>query len=79
MKKCPHLECYFGAQGMFGIPKAGQIDYTRVVNLDLGSVTASVFGPKTATGSYRAGQPENTLYRTVQRSCQGRWFQQETG
>ena len=31
---------------MFGIPKAGQIDYTRVVNLDLGSVTASVSGPR---------------------------------
>ena len=40
------LESYFKAQGMFGIPKAGQIDYTRVVNLDLGSVTASVAGPR---------------------------------
>ena len=40
------LESYFRAQGMFGIPKAGQIDYTRVVNLDLGSVTASVAGPR---------------------------------
>ena len=40
------LESYFKAQGMFGIPKAGQIDYTRVVELDLGSVTASVAGPR---------------------------------
>ena len=40
------LESYFKAQGLFGIPKAGQIDYTRVVNLDLGSVTASVAGPR---------------------------------
>lgn len=40
------LESYFRAQDMFGIPKAGQIDYTRVVNLDLGSVTASVAGPR---------------------------------
>lgn len=40
------LESYFKAQGMFGIPKASQIDYTRVVELDLGSVTASVAGPR---------------------------------
>lgn len=40
------LESYFRAQEMFGIPKAGQIDYTRVVELDLGSVTASVAGPR---------------------------------
>lgn len=40
------LESYFKAQGLFGIPKAGQIDYTRVVNLDLGSVSASVAGPR---------------------------------
>ncbi len=40
------LESYFKAQGMFGIPKAGQIDYTRIVELDLGSVTASVAGPR---------------------------------
>lgn len=40
------LESYFKAQGLFGIPKAGDIDYTRVVNLDLGSVTASVAGPR---------------------------------
>ncbi|MDL2284157.1 aconitate hydratase AcnA [Oxalobacter sp. OttesenSCG-928-P03] len=40
------LEGYFRAQGMFGMPQAGQIDYTRVVTLDLGTVTASLSGPK---------------------------------
>ncbi len=37
---------YFKAQGMYGIPKAGDIDYTRVVHLDLTSVTPSLAGPK---------------------------------
>ncbi|MDO9023383.1 aconitase family protein, partial [Zwartia sp.] len=32
------LEAFFKAQGMFGIPKASEIDYTRVIKLDLGSV-----------------------------------------
>lgn len=46
------LESYFRAQEMFGIPKAGQIDYTRVVELDLGSVTASVAGPRRPARPY---------------------------
>ena len=40
------FEAYFRAQGLFGIPKAGEIDYTRVVKLDLGSVAPSLAGPK---------------------------------
>ncbi len=40
------FEAYFKAQGMFGIPRAGQIDYSSVVTLDLGSVTPSLAGPK---------------------------------
>jgi len=37
---------YFKAQGLFGIPKAGSIDYTQVLDLDLGSVVPCVSGPK---------------------------------
>ena len=40
------FEAYFKAQGLFGVPRAGQIDYTKVVELDLASVTPSVAGPK---------------------------------
>ena len=37
---------YFKAQGLYGIPKAGQIDYTKEVSLDLGTVAPSLAGPK---------------------------------
>jgi aconitate hydratase len=37
---------YYKAQGMYGVPQAGDIDYTRVVTLDLASVTPSLAGPK---------------------------------
>ncbi|HUR81133.1 MAG TPA: aconitate hydratase, partial [Thermoanaerobaculia bacterium] len=37
---------YYQAQGMFGIPRKGQVDYTKVLELDLSSVRASVAGPK---------------------------------
>ena len=40
------FEAYFRAQGLFGVPQAGDIDYSRVVTLDLGSVTPSLAGPK---------------------------------
>jgi aconitate hydratase len=35
------FEAYFKAQKMFGVPKAGEIDYTKVVTLDLGTVAPS--------------------------------------
>jgi len=37
---------YFKAQGMYGIPKAGDIDFTRVLELNLTDVTPSLAGPK---------------------------------
>ncbi|WP_205960396.1 aconitate hydratase [Ramlibacter henchirensis] len=40
------LEAYFRAQGLFGIPLAGEVDYSQVVKLDLGDVTPSLSGPK---------------------------------
>jgi aconitate hydratase len=40
------FEAYFRAQGLFGIPKDGAIDYSSVVTLDLATVTPSLAGPK---------------------------------
>ncbi len=40
------FEAYFRAQGMFGVPMAGDIEYSQVVKLDLGQVTPSLAGPK---------------------------------
>ncbi|HVT04360.1 MAG TPA: aconitate hydratase [Thermoanaerobaculia bacterium] len=37
---------YFKAQKLFGIPKKGEVDYSQVIELDLGDVTTSVAGPK---------------------------------
>ncbi|WP_421885261.1 aconitate hydratase AcnA [Methylibium sp.] len=40
------FEAYFKAQKLFGVPKAGDIDYSAVVKLDLGTVAPSLSGPK---------------------------------
>src|SRR5688500_14976146 len=40
------FEAYFKAQRLFGIPKAGAIDHSEVLGLDLGSTMPSLAGPK---------------------------------
>ncbi|HSW72358.1 MAG TPA: aconitate hydratase AcnA, partial [Chlamydiales bacterium] len=37
---------YLSVQKLFGIPKKGEIDYTKVLELDLGSIKPCVAGPK---------------------------------
>ena len=37
---------YYKAQGLFGIPKKGEVSYTKELALDLSTVRASVAGPK---------------------------------
>ncbi|HEX6623330.1 MAG TPA: aconitate hydratase AcnA, partial [Pyrinomonadaceae bacterium] len=37
---------YFEAQGMFGIPRGGECDYSTVLELDLAEIEPSIAGPK---------------------------------
>ncbi len=39
-------EAYYQAQGLWGIPQKGAIDYSQVIDLDLTTVVPSVAGPK---------------------------------
>jgi aconitate hydratase len=43
---CERFENYFKAQGMFGMPKKGDIEYSVDIDLDLATVQPSVSGPK---------------------------------
>jgi aconitate hydratase len=43
---CKLYENYYRAQGLFGIPRQGEIAYSQELELDLGSVVPSVAGPK---------------------------------
>ncbi len=40
------FEAYFRAQRLFGVPSPGEIDYSRVVVMDLDAITPSLAGPK---------------------------------
>jgi aconitate hydratase len=50
------FEAYFRAQGLFGVPKVGDIDYSHTVRLDLGTVTPSLAGPKRPQDRIELGQ-----------------------
>jgi len=43
---CRTYENYYRAQGLFGMPSKGQIEYSAELELDLATVTPSVAGPK---------------------------------
>jgi aconitate hydratase len=55
------FENYYKAQGMFGIPQEGEIDYTRVLELDLSTVTPSLAGPKRPQDRIELGHVKNTF------------------
>lgn len=45
-KQIALVEKYLRAQELFGVPRKGQIDYTKELELDLSRLTPSVAGPK---------------------------------
>jgi aconitate hydratase len=59
------FEGYFKAQNLFGIPKAGQIDYTNVVSLDLGTVAPSLAGPKRPQDRIEIGHVKSTFSELI--------------
>ncbi|RYF80379.1 MAG: aconitate hydratase AcnA, partial [Comamonadaceae bacterium] len=45
-KEIERFEAYYKAQGLFGMPAPGELNYTKIVKLDLSTVTPSLAGPK---------------------------------
>jgi aconitate hydratase len=45
-EQCAAFENYFRAQGMFGMPRRGEIDYSQDLELNLADVQPGVAGPK---------------------------------
>jgi aconitate hydratase len=55
------FEAYFKAQGLYGVPKAGDLDYSQVVELDLSSVAPSLAGPKRPQDRIEIGSVKSTF------------------
>ncbi|MBQ8722960.1 MAG: aconitate hydratase AcnA [Opitutales bacterium] len=60
-KKVAVVRDYLQAQGLFGMPKAGEINYTKVVELDLSTITRSVAGPKRPQDRIELGNVKNAF------------------
>ncbi len=57
------FEAYFKAQGLFGVPKAGQLDYSKTLTLDLATVAPSLAGPKRPQDRIEIGDVKKTFIR----------------
>ncbi|KND55303.1 Aconitate hydratase 2-methylisocitrate dehydratase [Candidatus Paraburkholderia kirkii] len=55
------FENYFKAQKLWGVPKAGEIDYTKTLTLDLGTVAPSLAGPKRPQDRIEIGNVKSTF------------------
>jgi aconitate hydratase len=55
------FQSYFEAQKLYGIPLKGEIDYTRELDFDLGSVTPSLAGPKHPQDRIEIGKVKDTF------------------
>ena len=55
------FEAYFKAQGMFGIPNAGDIKYSKLLKLDLSKVAPSLAGPKRPQDRIEIGHVRKTF------------------
>ncbi|VCU72265.1 Aconitate hydratase [Pigmentiphaga humi] len=55
------FEAYYRAQKMFGIPDAKEIDYTKLLTLDLSTVAPSLAGPKRPQDRIEIGNVKHTF------------------
>ncbi|SAK75715.1 aconitate hydratase [Caballeronia arationis] len=55
------FENYFKAQNLFGVPKAGEIDFTKTLTLDLATVAPSLAGPKRPQDRIEIGNVKSTF------------------
>ena len=70
------FEAYYRAQGMFGIPMAGSIDYSQTVELDLGSVVPSLAGPKRPQDRIELGKMKESFDTLFSKSTADNGFNQ---
>src|SRR6185503_10346026 len=64
---CLLYENYYKAQGLWGIPQAGQVEYSQVVELDLSTVKPSVAGPKRPQDRIELGNLRREFFNAFQR------------
>ena len=64
---CRLYENYYRAQGLWGMPQKGQIEYSQMVELDLATVKPSVAGPKRPQDRIELGNLRREFFNAIQR------------
>ncbi|OWT60561.1 aconitate hydratase AcnA [Candidimonas nitroreducens] len=70
------LKAYFKAQEMYGIPRASDITYTKLLTLDLSTVTPSLAGPKRPQDRIELGKVKDTFADLYSRKTADNGFNQ---
>jgi aconitate hydratase len=70
------FEAYYRAQGLFGVPRSGEIDYSKTLKLDLESVAPSLAGPKRPQDRIEIGQVKRTFSELFSRPVADGGFNQ---
>ena len=73
------LEAYFRAQGLFGMPRRGDIDYSKVVTLDLSTVAPSLAGPKRPQDRIELGKVKEQFTSLFSKPMAQNGFNQPAG
>ena len=71
---CLTYENYYRAQGLFGIPKKGDIAYSQELELNLGTVVPSVAGPKRPQDRIELPKMRDAFVKAMTRSVMDNGF-----
>jgi aconitate hydratase len=71
---CRTYENYYRAQGLFGIPKRGDIAWSQELELDLGAVVPSVAGPKRPQDRIELPKMKDAFMKAMTRSVMDNGF-----
>ncbi|MCD6050974.1 MAG: acn, partial [Verrucomicrobia bacterium] len=71
---CTAYENYYKAQGLWGIPQKGEVEYSQVVELDLSTVVPSVAGPKRPQDRIELGSLRREFFSAFQRPVKDNGF-----
>ena len=75
-EQCAAFENYFKAQGLWGMPQKGEIDYSVDLELDLADVHAERRRTEASAGPHRAAGARETISRALLKAGHGRRLRQ---
>ena len=76
---CKSYENFYKAQGLWGIPAEGDIDYSQVLKLDLSTVQPSVAGPKRPQDRIELGNMKREFFQAFSRGVTDNGFGKKRG